>query len=96
MAQTLEDILKAAAKLDGEAVQSGEIAVNVRPGSFVSKGVTKDGKPLARYKAGDIVRQVKVGSYGLQAAHVFALFDACGVTSYDKAKLAGLLALPTR
>ena len=96
MTQTFEDILKAAAKLDGETQAVGEITVNVRPGTFVSKGVNKAGEPLARYKEGDVVRQVKVGSYGLQVQHILALFAACGVTSYDKAKLAGLLALPTR
>lgn len=87
MAQTLEQILKAAAKLDGSGA-GREIKVHVEPASFVSKG-------KGQYKAGDIVRQCRVGRLNVSAYAVEAILTHLGAwDNIDPAKLAALFAMP--
>ena len=90
MAHTLDSILKAVKAKDGKVDgRSGPIRVQVRPASFVS-----DGKHGA-YKAGEIVRSVRVGRFNLSPWHVEAILDACGVSldTVDVDKLSDLFAM---
>ena len=87
MAQSLENILKAAAKLDGKGVAAtGEIHITVSPASFKSDG-------RGRYTKDEIVRQVRVGRLNVSAYALEAIFAAFKVEP-DPAIFAQLLALP--
>jgi hypothetical protein len=84
---TLDEILKAAAKLDGKG-GTRELKVTVEPASFVSKG-------KGRYAEGDIVRQCRVGRLNVSAYAVEAILRELHV--WDKVpaeRLAALFAMP--
>ena len=88
MTQTLEDILKAAAKLDGKGTGPSEIRVTVQPASFKSDG-------RGRYTAGEIVRQCRVGRLNVSAFAVEAILRELSLwDKVDVTKLANLFALP--
>ena len=97
MAQSLSQMIanarKASKAMDGAAETPGDVRIHVTPATFVSTGKDKAGNPLKNYKAGDVVRQVRVGSHRLSEDHVAALFEEFGVATFDPEAWARLFAL---
>ena len=88
MTQSLQDIIKAAAKMDGQGTGPSEIRVHVTPASFKSDG-------RGRYDKGEIVRQCRVGRLNVSAYAVEAILQELAVwDKVEPARIANLFALP--